>query len=101
MGAGYLTISETTNFFYNWNISSLSDGLHTIRIKGTDSAGNSSTANRTINIDNSVPVAELSNLPLKISDKTSIDITVGGYNIIAYKYNLNGAWSGEIDISDI
>jgi hypothetical protein len=46
------------------------------------------------------PVAELSNLPDNITNDKTINIEVGGEEVIAYKYNINNSgWSDERDIN--
>lgn len=46
------------------------------------------------------PVAILANLPESVTKKTSVDITVGGENIVAYKYKLNdGNYTAPIPIA--
>jgi hypothetical protein len=79
----------------------LSAGDHTIYVLAKDVATNeqASPTTYTWTVDTSVPVAVLSNTPANPTNLQSMDITVGGTNIVSYKYRIDGGtWSSEIDI---
>lgn len=50
--------------------------------------------------DTTPPIAVLSNLPSNPTSATTVDITVGGADVVAYKYKLDGGnWSTETPIA--
>ncbi|MCP4129974.1 MAG: hypothetical protein GY754_03050 [bacterium] len=75
---------------------------HTISARAVDIWDNAASTEISINVDNTlpaIPVAELSNLPKLIGDGTDISITVGGEDVVAYRYKLDDdAWTAEIDV---
>ncbi|MCP4135193.1 MAG: hypothetical protein GY754_29765 [bacterium] len=75
---------------------------HTISARAVDIWDNAASTEISINVDNTlpaIPVAELSGLPRLIGDGTSIDVSVGGENVVAYRYKLDDAnWTAEIDV---
>ncbi|MCP4123160.1 MAG: hypothetical protein GY751_15510 [Bacteroidetes bacterium] len=75
---------------------------HTISARAVDIWDNATSTEIMINVDNTlpaIPVAELSNLPRLIGDGTAISVTVGGENVVAYRYRLDEAnWTAEIDV---
>lgn len=84
------------------NLTNLSAGDHTIYILAKDEATNeqASPTTYTWNVDTSVPVATFSNAPANPTNLQSMDITVGGTNIVSYKYKIDsGTWGSEIDIA--
>ena len=57
---------------------------------------NSSVTSSAVTVDNTAPVALLSNTPPALTNATAIAVTVGGTDVTAYKSKLDdGAWSAE------
>lgn len=80
-------------------LSGLSEAEHTLYVVGRDDAGNwqSEPTTCTWVVDLTPPVAVLSNTPANQTSSTTTDITVGGEDVVAYKYKLDaGTWSEEI-----
>jgi hypothetical protein len=82
--------------------SPLIDGEHDIYVIGRDDAGNwqdiSNAAFYKWTVDTTNPVASLPAVAARTSDRT-LSLTVGGTNIVTYKYRLNGsAWSMETSV---
>lgn len=80
------------------------EGLHTIEVIGGDIYGNwQRKADATVwtwEVDLNPPVAELSGLPPDPTDDTTVSITVGGNDVVSYKYNLDGTgWNNETGIA--
>ena len=63
----------------------------------SDSAGNNNTASNILSIrsDKTAPTAVLSNLPLVLTNQASTLITVGGTDVLMYKYQLDGGEYGD------
>jgi len=85
-------------------LSNLLEGTQTVRIRGIDAAGNMETipsaASYSWNIDRTPPTAVLSGTPASHTNDTSATITVGGTDVTAYTYRLNGGnWSDTIPIA--
>jgi hypothetical protein len=84
-------------------ISGIPDGQHTIKVIGRNSIGTwqeiASAVTYTWVIDTTPPIAALDNLPSLFTQDTSVQIFVSGDQVEVYKYNLDGSWSGEIDVS--
>ncbi len=79
----------------------LAAGPHTLEVIGKDSAGNwqatGSATTHAWDIDLTATTAVLSNTPANPTNATTTDITVGGTDVVAYDYRVNGGgWSGEI-----
>ena len=91
-------------------VSDLAEGTHTLDVIGLDTPGNwqkeADATTATWSIDTSVPTAVLSNLPDRITKETSASIPVGGEDVVAYRYNIegpagsgyDGTWSDELSI---
>ena len=91
--------SEASPVSRNILESDLAEGSHRLVVVGADLAGNWQPAQdgtlASWTIDSRLLAAELSNLPPNPSPQTSIDVTVGGLGLHAYKYSLDGGmtWS--------
>jgi len=87
-------------------LSGLSDGRHTLDVIGRDTAGNwQAEANATTaswTVATPEPVATLLNAPTGTVPYDTADITVGGTDVVAYKYRLDDAfWSAEMPVEDL
>ncbi len=85
------------------DLNDLGEGYHTIQVVGCDKAGNWQTTptEYTWLINTSLPTAILSDTPPYYTNVNSININVGGSDIVAYKFKLDTqSWSAERDISD-
>ena len=94
------TSDKSLDWIYYLDTSVMSLGNHTITAKATDLWGNTETTSITITINDIKPTATLSGTPPPMTDKTEIDITVGGDDIVSYKYKIDngpGSWIGETD----
>ena len=83
-------------------LSGLSEAEHTLYVIGKDLAGNWQVEPTTCTwiVDLTPPVATLSNTPANPTSATTTDITVGGDDVVAYKYSLNdSAYSDPIPVS--
>ena len=68
----------------------LSDGLKTIMVKGRSSSYEQTTATTfSWTIDTAAPVAELADTPASVTYDTSININVGGTDVVAYQYSFD------------
>jgi len=85
----------------NIAIQSLSEGTHTIEVKGGDKAGNWQNTPTIYQwtINTSMPTAILSNTPPYFTKENSISVTVSGVEYYRYKLD-NGSWSDEIGVSE-
>ena len=99
--SGYYEVSDAIE------INSLNEGSHTLEVSGVDEFGNeqkdqSSATAHTWTIDLSAPEAALTGTPPALSNNDSVSITVGGTDVVGYKYRLDtGIWSGERAISEV
>lgn len=76
-------------------LSELSEAEHTLYVIGKDAANNWQTTPTTYTwtVDLTPPVATLTNTPTNPTSATTTDITVGGEDVVAYKYKLDsGSW---------
>ncbi|MCF7907078.1 hypothetical protein K9K85_02245, partial [Patescibacteria group bacterium] len=79
---------------------------HSLEVIGRDAAGNWQTENigyswRIIESNPHHPIVELFNLPENPTTSNSIDVIVGGDDVVAYKYRLDlGPWSEETPVSE-
>ncbi|MCX8122680.1 MAG: carboxypeptidase-like regulatory domain-containing protein [Spirochaetes bacterium] len=81
-------------------LNNLPDGIHTISVCGRKSSNppyfeqaEQDATTYTWEVDTVAPTAVLSNLPSNPTTNTSISITVGGLQVVAYRYRINnGAW---------
>ncbi len=87
------------------SLSGIFEGIHTLYVIARDDAGNwnqaadASVCTWTVNFE--APEAELSNLPSHPSQKDFISVSVGGDDISAYMYSLDGGeWSQEYSIAE-
>ncbi len=87
-------------------MSNIPNGTHTIYVIAKDDAGNwqnwQQPTTCTWTVDTSVPTAEFvsGTLPDPQTNVTSINISVGGSGVVAYKYKLDGtSWSAEYPTS--
>ncbi|MFZ6016172.1 MAG: FecR domain-containing protein [Nitrospirota bacterium] len=77
------------------NLSNLTEGSHTLEVKATDAAGNTSTASYTWTTDYTAPVITLAAYPESGTGLTSIDLSIQEINqsVPPYSYRLDGeAW---------
>lgn len=84
-------------------LSGLSDGSHTIYVISRDAGGNWQEEPTTASwwVDTMPPMAMLSGEPEETVTSNSADITVGGTDVVAYKYRLDdGFWSGEMPVEN-
>ena len=95
-------------YYFDTSPETVTPGEHIITAQAVDIWGNIQTASVAINVDKSLPMVVLSGTPSFITDKTSINITMGGNGIVSYIYNIydgdndNNIWIGGesgIDIS--
>jgi hypothetical protein len=80
----------------------LADATYALSVIGKDSLNNwqplSESTLCSWTVDTVAPCASLSNKPLNCSNNQNTDIMVGGADVVAYKYRLDGgSWSGEIN----
>lgn len=83
------------------DLTGLADGDHTIDVIGRDAVGNwqATPTSYTWEVNTSESIATLSGTPANPTNVTSIDITVGGIDIVTYKYKFDSdATSDETDI---
>lgn len=68
------------------------NGAYVIQARATDNAGNVQTAfaSTALTVANPLPVAVLSGAPAGQTRDTAATLTVGGANMVAYRYNLDG-----------
>jgi hypothetical protein len=84
------TTPVTNDPLGNWNTTSLADGAYEVRLQVTDQFGNVSTQTRPVTVDNTPPVAIISNVvgcsmvrgdsPITIRGTVS-DTNMGGWNL--------------------
>jgi subtilisin family serine protease len=74
------------------------DGIFYLHVQAKDEVGNESEiVTVSAVLDNTPPTATLSNLPSNPTTETSINITVGGTDVVYYKYKLDqGNYSNEL-----
>ena len=82
-------------------LSGLSAGSHTIEVIGRDLAGNwqdtGDATDYTWLIDRTAPTATLTGTPPDPTNAQTIDVTVGGTDVVSYRYQLDGGgWSAEV-----
>ncbi len=82
-------------------LSGLTAGSHTIEVIGRDAAGNwqetGDATDVTWLIDLTAPTATLTGTPPDPTNSQSIDVTVGGTDVVSYRYQLDGGgWSAEV-----
>ncbi len=71
-------------------LTGLSDGLHTIRVRGMNGSYTQTTATEfSWTIDTVAPVAVLADTPADGTYDTSININVGGTDVVAYQYSFD------------
>ena len=71
--------------------SALSEGSHTLYVQERDAAGNwSAGASFAITVDTTAPVAVVSGAPTGITAQTGATLTIGGADVRAYRYRLDG-----------
>jgi hypothetical protein len=82
--------------------SGLTEGSHTIKVRAKDNVGNwqleSEVTSYSWEIDVTPAVASLSNLPPSLTNQTSINVSVSGTDVEAYKYLIDDAsndWNWE------
>ncbi|NLI79630.1 MAG: hypothetical protein GX442_24700, partial [Candidatus Riflebacteria bacterium] len=83
-------------------LTALTDGAHTLDVIGRDALGNWQSTPTTFawTIDTTAPGAVLSTTPPNPTNLTTTDITVGGTDVTAYKYSLDGgAYSAETPVT--
>ena len=93
--------TETTSLSYTPS-SPLADATYTFYVQAYDNSLSiwSASGSASVTIDKVPPTATLINTPSNPTASRSIDITVGGTGVVAYKYKLDsGSWSSERDIS--
>ncbi len=86
--------------FNSWtssvDTSSLSEGIHQIMAKATDTFLNTNTHVINIIVDRTAPSAELTNTPANQTGQDFVSINVGGTGVVSYQYRVNlGTWSAE------
>ncbi len=98
---GFSVNNKKFNWVYYFDLNTVADinlhtvTTHTITARATDQWNNVGTSSISINVDNVLvspkyPVAELSGLPPVATKTSSIDVTVGGDEVVAYRYNIDG-----------
>ncbi len=84
-------------------LAGLGEGSHLIEVRGIDAAGNAqeTPVQYTWKVDRTAADAVLAGLPPALTNQTLLNITVGGSDVAAYRYNLDdGGWSGETDAGE-
>ncbi|MBF0548116.1 MAG: S8 family serine peptidase [Candidatus Riflebacteria bacterium] len=86
------------------SLSGLSDGEHKIYVIGRDTAGNwqseSGATQFTWVVNTSSPVVTLIGAPSSLTNQVTLNVTVGGTGVVAYKYKLDeNAWTTENSVS--
>jgi hypothetical protein len=82
------------------DFSSLADGSLKLCVKTWDEAGNTdagSIASSTWTKDTTAATAVLTGAPGAFSNGTSLSVTVGGTDVVGYKYKFGAAWSTSCD----
>jgi len=84
------------------SLSALSEGTHTVSVLGKDSAGNWQVSPTTVSwtVDLTPPTATVSGTPASPTQSTGATLTVGGADVVVYKYRLDtGGYSAETPIA--
>jgi vibriolysin len=79
-------------------LTSLGEGTHAVSVLGKDSAGNWQTNPTTASwvVDLTPPTAAITGTPASPTNATSATLTVGGADVLSYKYRLDvGSYSAE------
>ncbi|MBN2223090.1 MAG: hypothetical protein JW765_00290, partial [Deltaproteobacteria bacterium] len=89
----------------NITAAGLAEGVHSLEAVGKDSLGNWQTFPEASTFDWQVdltpPAATYSGQPNNPTNDQSVDMTVGGAQVVAYKYKIDAeAWSGETAVSE-
>ncbi len=79
-----------SNWSYAWTLPV--NGTYAVQARATDNVGNVQTAlaSTAVTVANPLPVAVLSGVPAGPTRDTAATLTVGGANMVAYRYNLDG-----------
>lgn len=96
--------SDETDIATPINLSNLGEGVQLVSIIGKNSCGtwqqedDATTASWTV--DTMAPTATISGTPISPTNSTTATLSIGGTDVVAYKYKLNdGSYSAETDIS--
>ena len=101
-GSNWKEHTDTVNRSYTPSSPLEEDGIYTLYVQAYDDSLGvwSSSGSASVTIDTLPPTATLMNTPSNPTASQTIDITVGGIGVVAYKYQLDsGLWSSELDIS--
>ncbi len=98
--SGYFEVTDPIE------INSLGEGSHTLGVSAVDEFGNeqidqTAATEHTWTIDLTAPEAALGGSPPELANTNIINITVGGTDVVGYKYRIDtGLWSMEHPIAD-
>lgn len=101
-GSSYSTNYNFVNSAGSITVSGLSDGSHTVSVVAENTTTGEVTAPISVSwvVDTVAPVATLSNPPGDKTTELSALITVGGQDVVSYKYKLDGAsYSSATDVA--
>lgn len=93
------SISHPTATSWSCFLSGMVNGPNDITVTATDAAGNSSSVTATINLY-TPPAAVISGVPVSPTNATSATLTVGGTDVVAYRYSIDaGPFGNETLVS--
>jgi hypothetical protein len=113
---GVTNLSDAVSYQYSLNgvdwvdsaildpigLSSLTEGRHTLQVRGIDAAGNvqATALSHSWVVDQTAQVAVLNNLPALLTNNQTANIGVSGTDVVSYKYSLDdGSWSAETAVA--
>ena len=86
--------SSETNVAVPVSLENLEDGFHTVSFIGKNSCGNwQEEADATIvtwAVDTTAPIGTISGAPTSLNNLTTATLSVGGVDVVSYKYKLDG-----------
>lgn len=93
----YQAALGTTSWEFQVDTGLLADASHVVTVKVTDTSDKTHDVSISINIDHTAPLAEMSGTPASLTNTTSISVTVGGTDVVAYRYRVDSpSWSDEV-----
>ncbi|MCK9364544.1 MAG: Ig-like domain-containing protein [Syntrophales bacterium] len=95
------TVTYPTDTSWSVTISSLTGGNNAIVFKAADAAGNETALDRSITLDTTPPVAEISGLPGSPTKLTGVTLNIAGAGVTAYRFKVdNSSYSQEVAVTD-
>jgi len=94
--------SARRSFALDIVINSITEGSHTVDVRGYDAAGNTATVSKTWTVDRTAPVVDVTSGFPAVSPTNQQDytFTVGGGGATQYQYKFDSdPWSGWIDVA--